>query len=159
MLLPGIGLAQSTTATEVEEIPRYDVEIIIFKNVKAPKSKEFILPVSSPGKGEKFFDISSAGSVARTISPGISTNSTHWKCSAETITPVCSTIVGLSAAISPWPNTIPNRPPPSDSGIDSMRMMAITVVRPAPSARMTAISCRRSLMTPIFLHQEKEVRL
>ena len=64
MLLPGIAQAQSTNATEVEEIPRYDVEIIIFRNVKAPKSKEFILPVSSPGKGEKFFDISSASSVA-----------------------------------------------------------------------------------------------
>ena len=64
MLLPGIAQAQSTSATEVEEIPRYDVEIIIFRNVKAPKSKEFILPVSSPGKGEKFFDISSASSVA-----------------------------------------------------------------------------------------------
>lgn len=64
MLLPGIAQAQSTSATEVEEIPRYDVEIIIFRNVKAPKSKEFILPVSSPGKGEKIFDISSASSVA-----------------------------------------------------------------------------------------------
>jgi hypothetical protein len=64
MLLPGIAQAQSTSASEVEEIPRYDVEIIIFRNVKAPKSKEFILPVSSPGKGEKFFDISSASSVA-----------------------------------------------------------------------------------------------
>jgi hypothetical protein len=64
MLLPGIAQAQSTSATEVEEIPRYDVEIIIFRNVKAPKSKEFILPVSSPGKGEKFFDISSASNVA-----------------------------------------------------------------------------------------------
>jgi hypothetical protein len=70
MLLPGIAPAQSTSATEVEEIPRYDVEIIIFKNVKAPKSKEFILPVSSPGKGEKFFDISSASSVAEMQAEG-----------------------------------------------------------------------------------------
>jgi hypothetical protein len=70
MLLPGIAPAQSTSATEVEEIPRYDVEIIIFKNVQAPKSKEFILPVSSPGKGEKFFDISSASSVAELQAEG-----------------------------------------------------------------------------------------
>jgi hypothetical protein len=70
MLLPGIAPAQSTSATEVEEIPRYDVEIIIFKNVKAPKSKEFILPVSSPGKGEKFFDISSASNVAEMQAEG-----------------------------------------------------------------------------------------
>ena len=70
MLLPGIAPAQSTSATEVKEIPRYDVEIIIFKNVKAPKSKEFILPVSSPDKGEKFFDISSASSVAEMQAEG-----------------------------------------------------------------------------------------
>ena len=70
MLLPGIAPAQSTSATEVKEIPRYDVEIIIFKNVKAPKSKEFVLPVSSPDKGEKFFDISSASSVAEMQAEG-----------------------------------------------------------------------------------------
>ena len=64
MLLPGIGLAQTTTATEVEVVPRYDVEIIVFKNIQAPTSKEFILPVSSPSKGDKFLDLSSAKSVA-----------------------------------------------------------------------------------------------
>jgi hypothetical protein len=63
MLLPGIGLAQSTTETEVEVIPRYDVEIIAFKNIQVPKSKEFILPVSSPSKGDIFLDLSSASSV------------------------------------------------------------------------------------------------
>ena len=64
MLLPGIGLAQTTTATEVEVVARYDVEIIVFKNIQAPTSKEFILPVSSPSKGDKFLDLSSAKSVA-----------------------------------------------------------------------------------------------
>jgi len=64
MLLPGIVLAQSTTETEAELIPRYDVEIIIFKNTQVPKSKEFVLPVSSPGKGDKILDLSSASSVA-----------------------------------------------------------------------------------------------
>jgi hypothetical protein len=64
MLLPGIGLAQSTTETEVKVIPRYDVEIIIFRNIQAPKSKEYILPVSSPGKDDRFLDLSSASSVA-----------------------------------------------------------------------------------------------
>jgi len=64
MLLPGIGLAQTTTATEVEVVPRYDVEIIVFRNIQAPTSKEFILPVSSPSKGDKFLDLSSAKSVA-----------------------------------------------------------------------------------------------
>jgi len=64
MLLPDIGLAQTTTATEVEVIPRYDVEIIVFKNTQVPTSKEFILPVSSPSKGDKFLDLSSPRSMA-----------------------------------------------------------------------------------------------
>ena len=64
MLLPGIGLAQTTAATEAEVIPRYDVEIIVFKNTQVPTSKEFILPVSSPGKGDKFLDLSSPKSIA-----------------------------------------------------------------------------------------------
>jgi hypothetical protein len=63
-LIPGYACAQSETAAEAEEIPSYDVEIVIFKNLKVPKSKEFILPVSSPGKDEKIFDITSASSVA-----------------------------------------------------------------------------------------------
>jgi Peptidoglycan-binding protein, CsiV len=70
MLLPGIGLAQSTTETEVKVIPRYDVEIIIFRNIQAPKSKEFIFPVSSPSKGDRFLDLSSASSVAEAQSEG-----------------------------------------------------------------------------------------
>ena len=64
MLFPGLALAQSTTETEVEVIPRYDVEIIIFRNIQAPKSKEFNLPVSSPSKSDRFLDLSSASSVA-----------------------------------------------------------------------------------------------
>jgi len=70
MLLPGIGLAQTTTATEVEVIPRYDVEIIVFKNTQVPTSKEFILPVSSPSKGDKFLDLSSPKSMAVAAAKG-----------------------------------------------------------------------------------------
>lgn len=70
ILLPGIVLAQSTTATEAKLIPRYDVEIIIFKNTKVPKSKEFILPVSSPGKGDRFLDLSSSSSMAKAHEEG-----------------------------------------------------------------------------------------
>jgi hypothetical protein len=70
MLLPGIVLAQSTTGIEAELIPRYDVEIIIFKNTQVPKSKEFVLPVSSPGKGDRFMDLSSASSVANVREEG-----------------------------------------------------------------------------------------
>jgi hypothetical protein len=38
--------------------------VVIFKNIKAPKSREFILPVTSPSKDEKILDLSSARSVA-----------------------------------------------------------------------------------------------
>jgi len=62
-LLPGVSLAQSGNTSEAEVIPRYDVEVIIFKNIKAPKSREFVLPVSSPGQHEAMFDLSSASSV------------------------------------------------------------------------------------------------
>jgi len=62
-LLPGASLAQSNVAGETEIIPRYDVEIVIFKNIKAPRDKEFVLPVSSPGRIDPLFDISSEASV------------------------------------------------------------------------------------------------
>lgn len=62
-LLPGVSLAQSDVAGEAEVIPRYDVEIVIFKNIKAPRDKEFVLPVSSPGKRDPVFDIASEESV------------------------------------------------------------------------------------------------
>jgi hypothetical protein len=62
-LLPGASLAQSETIVEEEVIPRYDVEVIVFKNVKVPRSKEFVLPVSSPGQDEAMLDLSSAASI------------------------------------------------------------------------------------------------
>ncbi len=68
-LLPAIGLAQ-TTATSGKAIPRYDVEIIVFKNIKAPTSKEYILPLSSPSKGDKLLDLSSPGSLAAAAPQG-----------------------------------------------------------------------------------------
>ena len=64
LLLPGIGLAQSTSETEVKEIHFYDVEIIVFRNIQVPKGKEFIFPVSSPDRDDKLLDLSSASSVA-----------------------------------------------------------------------------------------------
>lgn len=60
-LLPGLGLAQSA---DTESLPLYDVELVIFKNIKAPKSREFILPVSSPSKDKKILDLSSVRSIA-----------------------------------------------------------------------------------------------
>ncbi len=63
-LFSAAAMAQSETGTETEqEIPRYDVEIVVFKNLRAPKSREFILPVSSPSKGKNVLDLSSAASV------------------------------------------------------------------------------------------------
>lgn len=59
-IVSGAGLAQSETSAEA---PRYDVEVIIFKNIQVPKSREFVLPVSSPGKDEKMLVLSSASSV------------------------------------------------------------------------------------------------
>ena len=62
-LLPGAGLAQSDSVDEEEEIPRYDVEVIVFKNIKVPTSRENVLPVSSPAQDEAMFDLSSAASI------------------------------------------------------------------------------------------------
>jgi len=67
-LLPVSALAQSEQANE--EIKYYDVEVIIFKNVTAPKSREFVLPVSSPTRGETIFDLSSPASVAAVAESG-----------------------------------------------------------------------------------------
>ncbi len=63
-LLPGVSLAQSDTDSSAKPDPQYDVELVVFKNIKAPKSREFILPVSSPSRDEKMLDLSSASSVA-----------------------------------------------------------------------------------------------
>ena len=69
-LLPGASQAQSDAVAEAELIPRYDVEIIIFKNLKVPRSKEFVLPVSSPSKNENMFDLSSQASVDSALESG-----------------------------------------------------------------------------------------
>jgi Peptidoglycan-binding protein, CsiV len=69
-LLPGVSSAQSGNAGDDELIPRYDVEVVIFKNVKVPTSREFVLPVSSPGETEEMFDLSSQTSVDRALEDG-----------------------------------------------------------------------------------------
>jgi len=69
-LMPGLSSAQSENATEDELIPRYDVEIIIFKNVKVPTSREFVLPVSSPGETEEMLDLSSQASIDSALENG-----------------------------------------------------------------------------------------
>ncbi|MFT5658750.1 MAG: hypothetical protein ACI9KN_002031 [Gammaproteobacteria bacterium] len=52
-----IALAQD------EAIQHYEVEIVIYKNIKVPKSKEYILPVSSPRRDNEIFDLSSVASI------------------------------------------------------------------------------------------------
>jgi len=71
ILLPASLLAQS--ADEAEPVPLYDVELVIFKNVKAPKSREYIFPVSSPGRDKDMFDLSSASSARAAASLGYKT--------------------------------------------------------------------------------------
>ncbi len=61
--LPRVLLAQSDEEAAAE-LPLFDVELIIFKNNRVPKSREFILPVSSPSKGEQVFELASSASVA-----------------------------------------------------------------------------------------------
>lgn len=61
-LLPEAALAQAES--DDEALRQYDVELVIFKNIKAPKSREFVLPVSSPSRDENMLDLSSASSVA-----------------------------------------------------------------------------------------------
>ena len=56
-------LAQSAETAVDEIISRYDVEIILFRNVKVPNSREFVLPASSPGRTENMLDLSSSASL------------------------------------------------------------------------------------------------
>jgi len=62
-LLPGVALSQTVETVEEEIIPLYDVEIVLFKNLKVPQSREFLLPVSSPTRPENMLDLSSMASV------------------------------------------------------------------------------------------------
>ena len=58
----GVALAQA--ADDTEPPPLYDVELVIFKNLQGPKSREFALPVSSPGKVEGAIELASPASFA-----------------------------------------------------------------------------------------------
>ena len=59
-LLP--GLLQAAQNDE-EEIKIYDIEIIVYKNLKVPKNVEYVLPISLPDKEDILFDVSSPASV------------------------------------------------------------------------------------------------
>jgi hypothetical protein len=62
-LLPGVALSQTVDTVEDEVIPRYDVEIVLFKNARVPQSREFVLPISSPSRPENMLDLSSMASI------------------------------------------------------------------------------------------------
>jgi len=50
-------------AADEVEIRFYDVEVIIFKNDRGPKSEEYVLPVSSPRFDDEILDLSSPLSI------------------------------------------------------------------------------------------------
>ena len=58
LLLPSLCFAQSD-----DEIRLYDIEVIIFKNVQVPKGKEYVLPVTLPGKDTEILDLASPASI------------------------------------------------------------------------------------------------
>lgn len=63
-LLPIMLLTSFQATANVEgEIQLYDVEVVIFKNDKGPKAKEYILPESSPRIEGNVLDLSSPKSI------------------------------------------------------------------------------------------------
>lgn len=74
-LLPEAALAQAES--DDAALRQYDVELVIFKNIKAPKSREFVLPVSSPSRDENMLDLSSASSVAAAAELGYTVLPNH----------------------------------------------------------------------------------
>lgn len=59
----GTFLTGQAFAQDSDVIRHYEVEIILYKNTKVPKSKEYTLPISSPIKDEEILDFSSASSI------------------------------------------------------------------------------------------------
>ena len=56
-------LSTSLDAADEDEIRFYDVEVVIFKNDRGPKSEETNLPVSSPRFDDEILDLSSPISI------------------------------------------------------------------------------------------------
>ena len=54
---------QAKAQSDEEELRYYDVEIIIFKNLRGPKGREVVLPVSLPSKDAEVLDIASPASI------------------------------------------------------------------------------------------------
>ncbi len=62
--LPLPAIPQDSDADAAEPPPRYDVEIVVFKNLQVPQSREFVLPVTAPARDERMLDLGSAESAA-----------------------------------------------------------------------------------------------
>ena len=73
LLIGLLSTASRVAVSDEHEIRYYDVEVVIFKNDRGPKSQEYILPVSSPRMDDEVFDLSSVLSIeaAREKSWGI----------------------------------------------------------------------------------------
>ena len=63
-LVPMPAPAQDDAAEVAEPQPRYDVEVVVFKNLQVPSSREFALPVTAPARDERMLDLSSPDSVS-----------------------------------------------------------------------------------------------
>jgi hypothetical protein len=58
-----ISASAQDATEEATEQKYYDIEIVIFKNIKGPHSREFNIPVKSPSVPAQVFDLSSTESV------------------------------------------------------------------------------------------------
>lgn len=56
-IAPPAATAQDSDADTAEPPPRYDVEIVVFKNIQVPSSREFVLPVTAPARDERMLDL------------------------------------------------------------------------------------------------------
>ena len=59
------SLAQNLDENSADPIRHYEVELILYKNTKVPKSKEYTLPVSSPIKDSMILDLSIPSSIEK----------------------------------------------------------------------------------------------
>jgi hypothetical protein len=56
-------LAGKALAQDGDPVRHYEVEIVLYKNTKVPKSKEYTLPISSPTRDHKSLDFSQPSSI------------------------------------------------------------------------------------------------
>jgi hypothetical protein len=59
----GSFLVGKVQAQDSDPTLHYEIEIVLYKNTKVPKSKEYILPVGSPAKDDRTIDFSQPSSI------------------------------------------------------------------------------------------------